>query len=54
MATSIAETTEQLWERWPTLSHAERLNQFRQMHTAEKAEFFQQLSARDQSDLLLR
>jgi magnesium transporter len=54
MPTSIAETTEQLWERWPTLSHAERLNQFRQMHTAEKAEFFQQLSARDQSDLLLR
>src|SRR5271170_6626142 len=54
MATQIAETTEQLWERWPTLSHAERLNQFRQLHTAEKAEFFQQLSARDQSDLLLR
>ncbi len=54
MATQFAETTEQLWERWPTLSHTERLNQFRQMHTAEKAEFFQQLSARDQSDLLLR
>jgi magnesium transporter len=54
MATQFAETTEQLWERWPTLSHAERLNQFRQMHTAEKAEFFQQLTARDQSDLLLR
>jgi magnesium transporter len=54
MATQFAETTEQLWERWPTLSHTERLNQFRQMHTAEKAEFFQQLTARDQSDLLLR
>ena len=54
MATQFAETTEQLWERWPTLSHTERLNQFRQMHTAEKAEFFHQLSARDQSDLLLR
>jgi magnesium transporter len=54
MTTQAAEATEQLWERWPALTHAERLKRFRELHTAEKAEFFQQLSAHDQSDLLLR
>ncbi len=54
METEIAQATEALWERWPRLTHAERLQQFRELHTAEKADFFLELSAHDQSDLLLR
>ncbi len=54
MDTQIAQATEALWERWPRLTHAERLQQFRELHTGEKADFFLELSAHDQSDLLLR
>lgn len=54
METQIVQATEALWERWPHLTHAERLQQFRELHTAEKADFFLELSAHDQSDLLLR
>jgi magnesium transporter len=53
MDTQIAQATEALWERWPRLTHAERLQQFRELHTAEKADFFLELSARDQGELLL-
>jgi len=45
--------TNQLSERWPYLSHEERLKQFRELHTGEKADFFLALSAHDQRTLLL-
>jgi magnesium transporter len=54
MTTQVADAIEQLWDRWPTLSEQERLRSFRELHTAEKSEFFQQLNASDQSDLLVR
>src|ERR1700753_1726430 len=44
--------TEQLWERWHRLSHRERIQQFRELHTGEKADFFLELSAHDQLDVL--
>jgi magnesium transporter len=43
---------DQLWDRWPYLSHAERLKQFREMHTGEKADFFLSLSPHDQAFIL--
>ena len=52
-AASTASATDQLWERWPYLSHEQRLAQFRQLHTGEKANFFLELSAHDQCFLLL-
>ena len=45
-------TTEHLWERWHSLSHRERIKQFRELHTGEKADFFLELSAHDQLDVL--
>src|SRR5271170_334397 len=45
--------TDQLWDRWPYLSHEQRLTQFRELHTGEKADFFLALSAHDQRFLLL-
>ena len=45
--------TDQLWDRWPHLSHKQRLTQFRELRTGEKAEFFLALSAHDQCFLLL-
>ena len=54
MTTQIAQPTEALRERWPRLTHAGRLQSFRELHTGEKADFFLQLSAHDQNDLLLR
>lgn len=54
MNSTIAQATEELWELWPSLTHAERLRRFRELHTGEKADFFLQLSAHDQCDLLLR
>jgi magnesium transporter len=45
--------TDQLWDRWPYLSHKERLTQFRELHTGEKADVFLALSAHDQCFLLL-
>lgn len=54
MNSTIAEATEELWELWPALSHAERLRKFRELHTGEKADFFLELSAHDQCDLLQR
>jgi magnesium transporter len=54
MPTQLAEATEELREEWPSLGHAERLQRFREMHTGEKADFFLDLSAHDQCDLLQR
>jgi magnesium transporter len=45
--------TDQLWDRWPYLSHKQRLAQFRELHTGEKADFFLALTAHDQSFLVL-
>src|SRR6202012_5812559 len=53
MTTQLVTATEQLADRWPYLSHAQRLTQFRELHTGEKADFFLSLSAHDQSFLLL-
>ena len=53
LAASATSATDQLWERWPYLSHEQRLAQFRQLHTGEKANFFLELSAHDQCFLLL-
>ena len=47
-----ASAVDQLWDRWPYLSHAERLKQFRDMHTGEKADFFLALSPHDQVFIL--
>jgi len=55
MATTPSATTsavDQLWDRWPYLSHTERLKQFREMHTGEKADFFLALSPHDQAFIL--
>lgn len=54
MTTQLADATEELREAWPALGHAERLKRFREMHTGEKADFFLDLSAHDQCDLLQR
>jgi magnesium transporter len=54
METQVAQANEALRSRWPRLTHAERLQQFRELHTGEKADFFLELSAHDQSDLLVR
>ena len=54
MTPQIAHATEALWKRWPRLTHTERLQSFRELHTGEKADFFLQLNAHDQSNLLLR
>jgi len=53
MATQLASATDQLWDRWPYLSHEQRLKQFRELHTGEKADFFLALNAHDQYNLLL-
>ncbi|HKD09253.1 MAG TPA: magnesium transporter [Bryobacteraceae bacterium] len=55
MTTELATATaiDQLWDRWPTLSHKQRLTQFREMHTGEKADFFLALDAHDQLFLVL-
>src|SRR5215475_6441676 len=47
-----ATATDQLWDRWPYLSHKQRLAQFRELHTGEKADFFLALDAHDQFFLL--
>ena len=43
-----ATATDLLWDRWPYLSHKQRLTQFRELHTGEKADFFLALDAHDQ------
>jgi Mg/Co/Ni transporter MgtE len=43
-----ASATEHLWERWHSLSHRDRIKQFRELHTGGKADFFLELSAHDQ------
>ena len=53
MPAELASPTEELKERWPVLSRAERTKQFRELHTGEKADFYLDLSAHDQTDLLL-
>src|SRR5271170_4620943 len=52
MTTTVEKATDQLWERWPALSREQRMKQFRELHTGEKADFFLEMSAHDQSDLL--
>jgi magnesium transporter len=47
-----ATATDQLWDRWPYLSHKERLTQFRELHTGEKGDFFLALDAHDQLFLI--
>lgn len=54
MTAQIAQATEALWDIWPRLSRPERIKRFREMHTGDQADFFLELSAHDQSDLLLR
>jgi magnesium transporter len=49
MTTALETST----KRWPYLSHEERLKQFRELHTGEKADFFLALNAHDQRTLLL-
>ncbi len=53
MTTQLATATDQLRDRWPYLSHEQRLKQFRELHTGEKADFFLSVSAHDQLFLLL-
>src|SRR5215469_16798667 len=55
MTTELATATaiDQLWDRWPTLSHKQRLTQFRELHTGEKADFFLGLDAHDQLFLVM-
>lgn len=53
METKTVDAPEALWEAWPGLSHEQRIQGFRQLHTAEKADFFLKLSAHDQCNLLL-
>jgi magnesium transporter len=53
MPTELISPAEELKERWPVLSRAERTKQFRELHTGEKADFYLDLSAHDQKDLLL-
>src|SRR5215471_18899753 len=48
-----ATATDQLWDRWPYLSHKQRLTQFRELHTGEKADFFLALDTHDQLFVLL-
>ena len=51
--TQLESVTEQLWERWPSLSRRQRAREFRELHTGDRADFFLELSAHDQRDLLL-
>ena len=53
MATQLATAMDEFWDRWPYLSHGQRLRQFRELHTGEKADFFLALNAHDQYNLLL-
>ena len=53
MPTQLASAAEELREHWPILSRAQRTKQFRDLRTGEKADFFLELSAHDQKDLLL-
>jgi magnesium transporter len=50
---SPASPIDQLRDRWPSLPDKQRLIQFREMHTGEKADFFLALGAQDQLFLLL-
>ena len=49
---ATASAVDQLWDRWPYLPHTERVKQFREMHTGEKADFFLALSPHDQVFIL--
>lgn len=53
METQGVRNPEALREEWPRLADEDRLQHFRQLHTAEKADFFLDLHARDQGRLLL-
>jgi len=53
METKTVDAPEALWEAWPGLGHEQRIQGFRQLHTAEKADFFLRLNAHDQCNLLL-
>jgi magnesium transporter len=53
MPTQVASAAEELKESWPVLTRAQRTKRFRELHTGEKADFFLELSAHDETDLLL-
>jgi magnesium transporter len=53
MSPQLASVAEELKERWPILSTAQRTKSFRELHTGEKADFFLEMSANDQTELLL-
>jgi magnesium transporter len=53
MTTELPTATDQLWDRWPYLSHKQRTTQFRELDIGEKADFFLALGAHDQCFLLL-
>ena len=53
MPTELVSPADELKERWPVLSREQRTKQFRELHTGEKADFYLELSAHDQRDLLL-
>jgi magnesium transporter len=53
MPTELVSPADELKERWPVLPRDQRMKRFRELHTGEKADFYLQLSAHDQRDLLL-
>jgi magnesium transporter len=53
MPALLESAVDELREHWPVLSRQQRLKQFRELHTGEKADFYLELSAHDQKDLLL-
>lgn len=53
MPAELTSPTEELKERWPVFLRAQRTKRFRELHSGEKADFYLDLSAHDQTDLLL-
>jgi magnesium transporter len=51
--TQVESAAELLKERWAVLSRRQRTKEFRELNTGERAGFFLELSAHDQTDLLL-
>jgi magnesium transporter len=53
MPTQLASAAGEPKDRWSALPPAQRTKQFRELRTGEKADFYLELSAHDQMDLLL-
>jgi magnesium transporter len=53
MPAQLDSVADELREQWPALSQVQRTKRFRELHTGEKADFYLELSAHDQQDLLL-